>query len=88
MKNAETLNLERMVRSATAGSAGEPYCAFILEGIGLIDGSSWSLDQLAALWDDAAQSTETVAEFIERNRIEHSYGWDSEEWETRAGGAP
>ena len=88
MKNAETLNLDRMVRSATAGSAGEPYCAFILEGIGLSDGSSWSLDQLAALWDDAAQSTETVAEFIERNRIEHSYGWDSEEWETRAGGAP
>ena len=70
MKNAETLNLDRMVRSATAGSAGEPYCAFILEGIGLIDGSPWSLDQLAALWDDAAQSTETVAEFIKRNKIE------------------
>lgn len=70
MKNAETLNLDRMVRSATAGSAGEPYCAFILEGIGLIDGSSWSLDQLAALWDDAAQSTESVAEFIKRNKIE------------------
>ena len=70
MKNTETLNLDRMVRSATAGSAGEPYCAFILEGIGLVDGSSWSIDQLTALWDDAAQSTETVAEFIKRNKIE------------------
>ena len=82
------INLDRMVRSATAGSAGEPYCAFILEAIGLVDGSSWSLDQLAALWDDAAQSTETVGQFIERNKINHSYGWDSGEWETAAGGAP
>jgi len=41
MKNKEViLNTDRMVRSATAGSAGEPYCSLILEAINLIDGSS------------------------------------------------
>ena len=68
-KDAPELNLDRMVRSATAGSAGEPYCSLILEAIGLIDGSSWSLDQIEALWQDAAESPETVAEFINRHRI-------------------
>lgn len=63
------LNLDRMVRSATAGSAGEVYCSFILEAINLIDGSSWSMDKLNAFWDDAAQSTETVSEFVNRHRI-------------------
>lgn len=63
------LNLDRMVRSATAGTAGEPYCSLILEAIGLIDGSSWSLEQIEALWQDAAESPETVAQFINRHRI-------------------
>lgn len=63
------LNLDRMVRSATAGSAGEVYCSFILEAINLIDGSSWSIEKLNTFWEDAAQSTETVAEFINRHRI-------------------
>ena len=67
--DAPELNLDRMVRSATAGTAGEPYCSLILEAIGLIDGSSWSLDQIEALWQDAAESPETVAEFINRHRI-------------------
>ena len=63
------LNLDRMVRSATAGSAGEPYCSLILEAIGLIDGSSWSIEQLEALWEDAFRSDDTVAEFINRHRL-------------------
>ena len=69
MKKEQPLNLDRMVRSATAGSVGEVYCSFILEAINLIDGSAWSIDKLNAFWDDAAQSTETVAEFINRHRI-------------------
>ena len=63
------LNLDRMVRSATAGSAGEPYCSLILEAIGLIDGSSWSLEQLDDLWQDAAECGDTVAEFIKRRSL-------------------
>ena len=69
MMKEQPLNVDRMVRSATAGTAGEPYCSLILEAIGLIDGSSWSLEQIEALWQDAAESTETVAEFINRHRI-------------------
>ena len=69
VKQAEQLNLDRMVRSATAGSAGEAYCSFILEAIGLIDGSSWSLEQLDDLWQDAAECGDTVAEFIKRRRF-------------------
>jgi hypothetical protein len=65
----QPLNLDRMVRSATAGSAGETYCSFILEAINLLDGSSWSIEKLSAFWEDAAQSTETVAEFVNRHRI-------------------
>ena len=69
VKQAEQLNLDRMVRSATAGSAGEVYCSFILEAIGLIDGSSWSLEQLDDLWQDAAECSDTVAEFIKRRSL-------------------
>ena len=69
VKQVEQLNLDRMVRSATAGSAGEPYRSFILEAIGLIDGSSWSLEQLEAFWEDAFRSDGTVAEFINRHRL-------------------
>lgn len=69
VKQVEQLNLDRMVRSATAGSAGEVYCSFILEAIGLIDGSSWSLEQLDDLWQDAAECGDTVAEFINRHRL-------------------
>jgi hypothetical protein len=69
IKKEQPLNVDRMVRSATAGTAGEPYCSLILEAIGLIDGSSWSLEQIEALWQDAAESPETVAQFINRHRI-------------------
>ena len=65
----QPLNLDRMVRSATAGSAGEVYCSFILEAINLIDGSSWSIEKLEAFWEDAFRSDDTVAEFINRHRI-------------------
>ena len=53
----EQLTLDRVVRSATAGSAGEASCSHILEAIGLIDGSSWSIEQLEALWEDASAPT-------------------------------
>ena len=69
IKKEQPLNVDRMVRSATSGTAGEPYCSLILEAIGLIDGSSWSLEQIEALWQDAAESPETVAQFINRHRI-------------------
>ena len=34
-----TLNLDRLVRSAISGSAGEPYCSFIIEATGRHDGT-------------------------------------------------
>lgn len=65
------LNLDRMVRSATAGTAGEPYCAFILDQLEVVDFSGWSLGSIEALWQRAAGSALSVAEFVaaERNRL-------------------
>jgi hypothetical protein len=65
------LNLDRMVRSATAGTAGEPYCAFILDQLEVVDFSGWSLRSVEALWERAAASALSVDEFVaeERNRI-------------------
>ena len=63
------LNLDRMVRSATAGSAGEPYCAFILDGLEVVDFSGWSLAAIEALWERAAGSELSVEEFVEAERI-------------------
>jgi len=66
MQNKEVmLNTHRMVRSATAGSAGEPYC-------GLIVGALWqtptwqamTVADMEAFWDEASKSDLTVAEFI------------------------
>ena len=65
------LNLDRMVRSATAGTAGEPYCAFILDQLDVVDFSGWSLAAIEGLWERAAGSALSVAEFAaaERNRL-------------------
>ena len=70
MKREPQLNLDRLVRSATAGSAGEPYCSLILDSLGIGDFSSWSLDQINSFWMDAERSDLTVAQFIEQKRQE------------------
>ena len=65
------LNLDRMVRSATAGSAGEVYCAHIVDE--LWQTKTWysmSLQDIEDFWQDAAKSELTVAQFIEAKRSE------------------
>ena len=65
------LNLDRMVRSATAGSAGEPYCAHIVDELWRT--KTWysmSLQDIEDFWQDAAKSDLTVAQFIEAKREE------------------
>ena len=59
------LNTDRMVRSATAGSAGEPYCSLIVDC--LWQPRTWlgmTIADIESFWDDAAKSDLTVAEFI------------------------
>lgn len=66
MKDREViLNTDRMVRSATAGSAGEPYCSLIVDC--LWQTRTWmsmTLADIEAFWDEASKSDLTVAEFI------------------------
>ena len=65
------LNLDRMVRSATAGSAGEPYCEMIVDC--LWQTTKWfemSVADIESFWDEAAKSDLTVREFIEAKRAE------------------
>jgi hypothetical protein len=65
------LNLDRMVRSATAGAAGEPYCSLIVEC--LWQTKTWlnmTLRDIESFWDDAALSDLTVREFIDAKRHE------------------
>lgn len=65
LKPEPELNLDRMVRSATAGSAGEPYCSLIVDC--LWQSRTWlgmSLADIEKFWDEAAASTLTVREFI------------------------
>ena len=64
------LNLDRLVRSAIAGSAGEPYAALILEATGRLDGSCFeSLDDIQDFWDSASSSDLTVEGFINANKF-------------------
>jgi len=66
MKDKEViLNTDRMVRSATAGSAGEPYCSLIVDC--LWQTPTWlgmAIADIEAFWDEASKSDLTVAEFI------------------------
>lgn len=65
------LNLDRMVRSATAGTAGEPYCAMIVDC--LWQTKTWlkmTLGEIDSFWEDAAKSDLTVQQFIEAKRAE------------------
>ena len=65
------LNLDRMVRSATAGSAGEPYCALIVGNLWGCEGwKAMSMDDIDAFWVDAKSSGLTVREFIAAKREE------------------
>ena len=65
------LNLDRMVRSATAGSAGELYCQFIVENLwGTPGWRVMSVQCIDSFWDEAAKSGLTVREFIEAKREE------------------
>jgi len=59
------LNTDRMVRSATAGSAGEPYCSLIVDCLWRT--RTWmgmTIADIEAFWDEASKSDLTVAEFI------------------------
>ena len=48
-KEEKPLALNRMVRSAIAGSAGEPYCAYIIDRIQEVcDLSDWPLSEVEA----------------------------------------
>ena len=65
------LNLDRMVRSATAGSAGEPYCGLIVDC--LWQTKTWlnmTIAEIEAFWDEAAESDLTVRDFIEQKQRE------------------
>ena len=65
------LNLDRMVRSATAGSAGEPYCGLIVDC--LWQTKTWlnmTIADMESFWDEAAKSDLTVREFIEQKQRE------------------
>ena len=65
------LNLDRMVRSATAGWAGEPYCELIVDCLWQTEGwRGMSVVGIDAFWEDAAKSDLTVREFIEAKREE------------------
>lgn len=65
------LNLDRMVRSATAGSAGEPYCQIIVDCLWQLPGfKALSVDGIWGFWDEAAKSDLTVREFIEQKQRE------------------
>jgi hypothetical protein len=66
----DSLNTDRMVRSAISGSAGEPYCCLILDSLGVEDYSHWSLDDIHKFWDEASQSDLTVSEFISLKKEE------------------
>lgn len=70
MKKQPEFNMERLVRSAIAGTAGEPYCAMIIEATGKQDGTA-AFPTIAAIeqfWEQAANSDLTVGEFILANK--------------------
>lgn len=65
------LNLDRMVRSATAGAAGEPYCALIVGNLWGCEGwKAMSMADIDSFWVEAKSSDLTVREFIEAKREE------------------
>ena len=67
------LNLDRMVRSATAGWAGEPYCELIVDCLWQTPGwLGMSVEDIGAFWEGAARSDLTVREFIDSKRVELS----------------
>ena len=67
------LNLDRMVRSATAGRAGEPYCGLIVDCLWQTPGwLSMSVADIEAFWVGAASSDLTVEQFITAKRADLS----------------
>lgn len=71
MKQEVQLNLDRMVRSATAGSAGEPYCSLIVDC--LWQTKTWlamTVADIEAFWDEASNSDLTVEQFIQSKQRE------------------
>ena len=72
MKDKEViLNTDRMVRSATAGSAGEPYCSLIVDC--LWQTPTWlgmTIADIDAFWDEASKSDLTVKQFIHAKQRE------------------
>jgi len=59
-----TINTNRLVRSAMND---EDYCSFILDCLHQ-EQSEWSMKNLNKFWDDAAKSSDTVEEWINKHR--------------------
>ena len=72
MKDKEViLNTDRMVLSATAGSAGEPYCSLIVDC--LWQTPRWlgmTIADIDAFWVEASESDLTVEQFIHAKQRE------------------
>jgi hypothetical protein len=72
MQNKEVmLNTHRVVRSAIAGSKGEPYCSLIVDC--LWQTKTWmamTVADIEAFWDEASKSDLTVEQFIQSKQRE------------------
>lgn len=63
-RQEKMINTHRLVRSAMND---EDYCSFILDCLHQ-EQSNWSLEKLNQFWNDAAKSSDTVEEWINKHR--------------------
>ena len=63
-----TLNLNRLVRSATTS---EDYCSYIIESLWEEHSdkmTNWSVKDVNKIWKEASSSDLTVAQFIDKHK--------------------
>ena len=63
-REEKILNVQRLIRSAMTDEA---YCSFILDCLHE-EQSKFSLERLNKFWDDAAKSSDTIEEWINKHR--------------------
>ena len=63
-RQEKMINTHRLVRSAMND---EDYCSFILDCLHQ-EQSNWSLEKQNQFWNDAAKSSDTVEEWINKHR--------------------
>jgi len=63
-RQEKMINTHRLVRSAMND---EDYCSFILDCLHQ-EQSEWPVKDLNKFWDDAAKSSDTVEEWINKHR--------------------